>query len=274
MHIHSTASDGTDSPAQIVRLADDLGLEAIALTDHDTVDGLLEAQLVGQELGLEVIAGCELAARTPYGEMHIVGLWVNPEQSDFLELLAAQTKMRDERNREILALLSKLGIQIKIEELETGSGSVGRPHIARILCKRGFASSVSDAFKRYLGAGKRAYVPRKLMSPAEVLEVLKKNGATTVFAHPMSLPAPIEWVDNTLAVLGGDGLLDALEVYHPEHNQLKTATVMELVKKHHLLMSGGSDYHGKVKSNVSLGRGNGSLRVPAHFLDELKKKRG
>ncbi len=277
LHIHSTSSDGTDTPTQIVQQAKKIGLAAIALTDHDTIDGVPEACRAGLECGLEVIAGCEIAAETPYGEMHIVALWPDLENNTFLQLLAKQHQMREQRNWEILEKLKAFAINIDASELTANSGgdsnSIGRPHIAKILVNKKFALSISDAFNKYLADGRKAYVERKLMQPVEVLSILKAVGATTVFAHPMALPAPLYWLEAQLATFSGEGLLNALEAYHPEHNAAKYATAVGLAKKFKLLLSGGSDYHGKVKPNIQLGKGTGSLRVPLHLLELLKESR-
>ena len=273
LHVHSTASDGTDAPAEIVRQAFSLGLEAIALTDHDCMDGVPEAQAEAEKTGLELIPGCELSTYTPYGEMHIVSLWLDRENSRVKALLARQIAMREERNHEILDMLRKVGIDISYSELESDGGSVGRPHIALALIKRGFARSVSEVFKNFMVPGKPGFVPRKLLEPEEVLAEMKGCGAITVFAHPMSLPAPKSWLEEKVESLAGSGLLDGLEAYHPEHNSAKIAYVEELAGKHNLLLSGGSDYHGLVKPKIRLGVGDGRIRVPVELLDLMKERR-
>ena len=277
LHTHSSSSDGTDTPAQIVREAKKIGLAAIALTDHDTVDGVPEACAAGLECGVEVVPGCELAAETPYGEMHILAFWPKLDNADFLQLLKRQRQMREQRNHEVLEKLKTFAINIDVAELTAESGgnanSIGRPHIAKSLVSKKFALSIADAFNKYLAAGRKAYVERKLMQPEEVLFALKKAGATTVLAHPMALPAPLHWFEERLAFFSSQGLLNALEAYHPEHNAAKSATAVGLAKKFNLLLSGGSDYHGKVKPNIHLGKGTGSLRVPFELLELLKKSR-
>lgn len=278
LHIHSSFSDGTDTPAQIVRSAKQLGLAAIAITDHDTIDGVAEAEAAGLECGLEVIPGCEIAAETPYGEMHILAFWPDLENADFLQFLESQRLMRHARNSEILEKLKKFAINIDLAELAANSGgklnSIGRPHIAKSLVSKKFALSIPDAFNKYLAAGRKAYVERKLMPPIEVFSVLKKAGATTIFAHPMALPAPLSWFEEQIANFSNLGLLDGLEAYHPEHDAAKLATTVGLAKKYKLLLSGGSDYHGKVKPTIYLGKGTGALRVPYRLLELLEESRG
>ncbi|MBQ4132763.1 MAG: PHP domain-containing protein [Desulfovibrionaceae bacterium] len=276
LHTHTTASDGTATPAEVVETAHGLGLDAIAITDHDCMDGVAEAVQTGLRLGQTVIPGCELAAHTPYGEMHIVGLWAEPGHKTLNNLLKEQQAMRELRFQEILAGLHRVGINLNKDEVaaETGGGnSVGRPHIARALLRKGYAHSVQDAFKRYLVPGKAGYAPRRLLSPDEVLTALKEAGVTTVFAHPMSLPAPEGWVRKEAERLHMLGLLDGIEAYHPEHDKAKVQYVEQLAADLGLLLSGGSDYHGTVKPKIRLGFGEGRLRVPVELLAKMKSYR-
>ena len=150
---------------------------------------------------------------------------------------------------------------------------MGRPHIARVLVKKGFARSVPEAFRHYLVPGKPGYVARELLLPEEVMHALKQAGATTVIAHPMSLPAPTAWIGGEVARLAEAGLLDGIEAYHPEHNAAKVRYVENLAADLGLLLSGGSDYHGLVKPKISLGRGEGALRVQRALLDKIKAHR-
>ncbi len=276
LHIHTTASDGTVAPAEVVETAYALGLEAVAITDHDCLNGISEAKEAGQRLGQEIIPGCELAAHTPYGEMHIVGLWAESGNPGLEELLATQREMRKTRNQEILLGLRRIGINLNDTDLAAevdGGASVGRPHIARAIVHKGFALSVQDAFKCYLVPGKPAYVPRRLLPPEEILVVLKKAGITTIFAHPMSLPAPEAWIGREVARLTELGLLDGLEAYHPEHDRAKVQYVEKLACELGLLLSGGSDFHGTVKPKIKMGVGEGRLRVPVALLERIKARR-
>lgn len=279
MHIHSTASDGTDSPATIVDLAAKLGLAAIALTDHDTVAGVAEAARRGGELGLEVIAGCELGVETAYGEMHIVALWPDLQHRGLWALIEAQNAFRQERNLAMIEKLNKLGFALSLQEVEgaaaseEGSASLGRPHIALAMQKKGYVQSVPEAFARYLSLGGKAFVPRRLMTPKAMLAELKNVGATTIIAHPLALGAPFDWLEQEAGELGRDGLLDGLEAFHPEHDAGMTTKVLEMAARHNLLVSGGSDYHGAVKPGIALGRGYGGLKVAEVYLHKIKERR-
>ena len=276
LHVHTTASDGALPPAQVVEMAHALGLEAVAITDHDCLDGIAEAMQAGARLAQEVIPGCELAADTPYGEMHIVGLWTLPGNPELDALLAMQQQMRECRYREILLALDRVGMPLSEDELlaEAGAGrSIGRPHIARAMVRKGYVRSVADAFRLYLSPGKAGYVERRLLKPEEILQIVKKSGATTIFAHPMSLPAPPEWIRKEAARLCSLGLLDGIEAYHPEHDRKKIQYVEKLASELDLLLSGGSDFHGAVKPAIELGVGHGQLRVPVELLLQIKKHR-
>lgn len=279
MHIHSTASDGTDSPATIVELAVKLGLAAIALTDHDTMAGVPEAMRRGGELGLEVIGGGEFGVETPYGEMHIVALWPDLRHPGLLALIEAQNAFREERNLEMLEKLNRLGFSLSLQDVEgvsafgVGASSLGRPHIALAMQKKGYVQSVSEAFARYLSLGGKAFAPRRLMTPKAMLCELKDAGATTIIAHPLALSAPFDWLEQVAGELGRSGLLDGLEAFHPEHDRGMINKVLEMAARHDLLVSGGSDYHGAVKPGIALGRGYGGLRVAEVYLHKIKERR-
>lgn len=273
LHLHSTASDGTDAPAELVRKAKALGLSAIALTDHDTLRGLPEARAAARELGLELVPGCELGTATPYGEMHLLAFW--PEETpESMAALENQVRSRTRRNLKILDRLTELGISITEDELvtEAGGNIIGRPHIAAALLRRGVVRTRPEAFSRFLGRDGMAYVPRELLTPLEGLALLRSFGAVTAVAHPMLLRAPLSWLQQCLDELAGAGL-DALEAYHSEHNAAQVRRLVDLAAARGLLLCGGSDYHGQNKPDVAMGSGRGGLRVPAYLLDKLKERR-
>lgn len=274
LHTHTTASDGTDTPAELARKAARLGLAAVAVTDHDTLSGLDEAVRAGREHGLEVIRGCELGVRTPYGEMHLLGLWL-PVRADSLEDLIADLRARRaDRNRQIVDRLNRLGFSLSYDDVlrHAGGESVGRPHIAAALLERGHVSSRQEAFARFLGADGAAYVPRALPTPEEGVELMAGLGATVCVAHPMLLRCPASWWEEILPRLKDRGL-DGLEAYHSEHSAEDTRQCVELARRYDLGLSGGSDYHGLTKPRVRLGRGHGDLRVTLPVLEALKRRR-
>ena len=274
LHTHTTASDGTDTPRELIRRAASRKLAAVAVTDHDTLSGLDEAVEAGNLFGVEIIRGCELGVQGRYGEIHLLGLWI-PEQAPDLEAALSRLRIhREERNLAILERLQAQGIAIPYADvLEEAKGeSVGRPHIARVLCRRGVTAHFAQAFALYLGYHGSAYVPRTLLSPEEGVALLAGSGATVSFAHPMLIRCPPSWFDEILPPLCAAGLT-AIEAYHSEHSARDERFCVELAARYGLGLSGGSDYHGTAKPGVELGRGKGGLRVTQELLDALKARR-
>ena len=271
--MHSTASDGTDTPTELVYKAATLGLSAIALTDHDTLAGLGEARAAAAKVDLELVPGCELSTLTPYGEAHLLAFWPD-ETPQALAAMNIQAKNRRKRNLAILRRLAELGINLTERDLmvEATGDVVGRPHIAAALLRLGVVTTRAEAFSRFLSRDGAAYVPRKLLSPLEGLELLRSLNAVTALAHPLLLRAPLSWLGQCVGELAAAGL-DALEAYHPEHNADQVRRAVDLAAANGLLLCGGSDYHGRNKPKITLGSGKGGLRVPAHLLDKLKERR-
>lgn len=274
LHTHSSASDGTDSPSELVRLAALAGLSAVALTDHDTLAGLDEAAEAGERYGITVIRGCEVASKSPYGEVHLLGLWI-PERAPALEAaLRAIRDGRKTRNERILEKLLEHGLDITMDDVlaEAGGETVARPHIARALVAKGFVPSVKEAFASMIGEGLPMFVPRAIPDPGEALAILRNEGAVTVLAHPMLLKAPFPWLEALVQDLAARGL-DAVEVWHSEYGATEMRTAAALAKRQGLALSGGSDYHGWVKPAIRIGTGKGQLRVPWKVLETLRALR-
>ena len=277
LHTHSTASDGTDSPADLVRKAAQAHLAVLALTDHDTLAGLDEAEEEAKQRNIVFVRGCEISTATPWGEAHFLGLWIpeEPEKTARLEAALEKVRMgRKERNLRIAEKLRALGLDVSYEAAEAlaGGAVVGRPHFAALLCSMGVVKDRREAFRQYLGKDGLAYEPRRLMSPGEVVSLLKSTGAVVSMAHPRLLHAPVEELDHLVAGLKEQGL-DALEAYHSEHDAGDVRLCVELAARYDLQLSGGSDYHGLAKPNISLGRGKGGLRVGLGVYDELMRYR-
>ena len=196
LHTHSQASDGTDSPGQLVRNAHAQGLAAVAVTDHDTVSGLDEAEAAARELGLEFVRGCELSTSTELGEMHVLGLWLPRDLAPLQDRLKYLRGKRSERNIRIVEKLQGLGVEITLDEVlhEARGESVGRPHIAAVLVRKGYVKDVSEAFREYLGYYGRAYLPKEVLQPEEAVGVLSSLGATVCLAHPMLQKLPVGWL--------------------------------------------------------------------------------
>ena len=274
LHTHSWISDGSDSPTELVKKGAAAGLAAMALTDHDTVAGLDEAVETGKRLGLEVIRGCELSVNSPYGEVHILGLWLPADASGLSQALGDLRAARTQRNHKIVERLNGLGVALTYDEVlaVAGGESVGRPHIARVMLSKGYGESLDNIFRQYLNRGGAAFVPKTVLEPQDGVALLANQGATVAVAHPMLLRAPRDWLETFMADLRPHGL-SAIEAWHSEHSPLDERYCADLASRLGLGLTGGSDYHGLAKPRVRLGRGKGALRVTTAFLDRLKDQR-
>lgn len=275
LHTHSTASDGTLSPTELIKLAKETGLEAIALTDHDTFAGVAEAMEAGKEYGIEVIPGCELSLDSPDGAgwMHVIALWLPPEPEELSKAFEWVIEGRRNRNHEIVDKLRHLGINITYEAVAArAKGTIGRPHFAQELMALGVVSSINEAFKVWIGDNGRAYVPKRKLKPKQALTILNDIGATSILAHPFALGLKGAAIENLVRDLMDMGL-DGMEVYYSEHSEAEIKTYKEMAERLGLLISGGSDFHGDVKPSISLGKGKGGLRVPVELLEKMKADR-
>lgn len=271
LHVHSTFSDGCDSPSELVDAAISLGIKALALTDHDTIDGVGEFLASCRKSNLSGIAGVELSAYVPFGTLHILGLGFNPANEALGNMLLRVRDGRDERNHRILEKLNELGVALTWEEVQSFAGDevVGRPHFAQAMIARGMAESVAEVFERFLQKGAPAYVDRFRPAPAECVELIRNAGGIPVIAHPLSWEYDIPALEAGLLELKEAGLL-AIEAYHSSHSGGDVVELLRLANKHKFLVTGGSDYHGSsVKPNVRLGLGNGSTPAPDSLLPSL-----
>jgi predicted metal-dependent phosphoesterase TrpH len=264
LHAHTTASDGTYTPRQLVELAKRNGLSAVAVTDHDTTDGLAEATAAGQELGVEVVPGIELSTVYEGKEVHVLGYYFDPEYEGLRDLIAKMREDRLTRLDRMIGNLQKAGLEITREEvLAEAKGTVGRPHFARVLIKKGYVRDIPEAFDRYLGVGKIGYVPRLKVSPEEAVQLILAAGGCPVVAHPGLFDK--DDLFDRLVPLG----LVGLEAYHPDHAEEKRAHYSALAKQHGLLATGGSDFHGSGAEH----RGElGSVYVAYEVVEQLKKR--
>lgn len=277
LHTHSLASDGSDSPAALVRKAAAKGLAAIALTDHDTMAGLDEAAGEAARAGIEFIRGIELAVRDDeFGELHLLGLFMPRPSQRMRAAIEGLQQSRYARNQAMLDVLSAMGMPMSMDEVREHSGkvAVGRPHIALVMKSKGYVPSRRDAFERYIGWNGAAFVPRTLMAPAEGIRLLRDEGAFVALAHPcLSQKMTDSRLNNILTEFRAYGL-HALEVYHSSHGPEQVRLCVELAHKHNLLLTGGSDYHGTNKEGIQLGSGAGGLRVPYALLEKLREYHG
>lgn len=270
LHTHSTASDGTLTPVELVRAAKEAGLTAIALTDHDTMDGLPDALETGVKTGVEVVPGCELSVHSDVGVLHVVGLWVDPYSERLKRVFDEVRSMRIERNVAVVKKLQQLGFDISMEEVQgQAAGTIGRPHMARIMLQKGYVKSYDEAFNDYLGKKGKAYFPKNNISAEEAFELLHSTAATPVLAHPFLLSRDDDVLDREVGRLKEMGL-QGIEVYYSSHTIDMTDRIKRLARKYDLQPSGGSDFHGSVKPDIQLGKGAGKLFVHHSVLDGLK----
>ena len=272
-HTHTHVSDGSLSPAELVRAAARNRVTAFALTDHDTTDGVAEAQAEGRTLGIEVIAGIELSVSEQEGarSLHILGLGIDPESAALRARLDVSRHGRSTRAARIVAHLQGLGVAIELARVEeiAGGGTIGRPHVARALVELGAARDQDDAFIRYLRRGRPAYEPNPELSAREAIELVQLAGGIAVLAHPplsggIEGPGGIEAFVERLLPLG----LDGLEIWHPGHRPAQIRRLRRLARTHALLETGGSDFHGEDRPGIEIGRGRaGAMHIGRPVYD-------
>jgi 3',5'-nucleoside bisphosphate phosphatase len=267
LHTHTTASDGTYSPVDNIRRAVEKGLGAIAITDHDTVNGIEEAMVEANNYpGFTVIPGVEISTLYQGQDIHVLGYFVDYKDENFLKALSSLTSVRDKRNKMILQNLNNLGIPLEESELEAkrhGKGNVGRGHIAEILMEKGIVKSLPEAFEKYLGKGKAAYASTERISPIEAIQLIKQAKGVPVLAHPGIYEA-----DELIPILSENGLV-GLEYSHPDHTEEQVVFYEGLADEYSLIKTAGSDFHGFRNGEVFHGD-IGSCSVPISTLNELR----
>ena len=275
LHIHSNASDGTLSPAEILTLAQDLNLGAIAITDHDTVNGSKEALGISIPSSLEFLTGIEISASPPpsfpySGSLHILGYSIEIDDPLLNKSLAVLQEARKNRNPGIIDRLNSLGLSLSIDELlnEVGGGQLGRPHIARFMVKKGYVESIQEAFDKYLGKGKPAYLDKYRLDCSKAIEVILGAGGIPVIAHPFLLKRNIEDIEKLVITLKEMGL-KGIEVYYPEHPPHFISQLADMANRHELLMTGGTDFHGSLKPEIKMGSGRGNFFIPYILYEKL-----
>lgn len=273
LHVHSNKSDGTFTPSELVTMAIEKNLTALALTDHDTTDGLEELANTAAGKPLAVVPGIELSTEYEGKDIHIVGLFIDPTQSDFRAHLKAFVESRDDRNRKMCANLQEAGIPISYEALqEANPGSViTRAHYGTWLLEHGVVSSVADAFSKYLGDHTPYFVPREKVTPQQAVSLIQKAGGLAILAHPILYRMSRERLDILVRCLKEVGLT-GIEAIYATYNSREENQIRQLASKYDLLLSGGSDFHGFAKPKLELGTGYGHLCVPDEVYFSLKKE--
>ncbi len=270
LHCHSTFSDGTLTPTELVQLAKQQGLSALALTDHNTSAGLKEFMEAGKDSGIITVPGCELSTEWKGKEIHVVGLFFKEkywsEVEDFVELMHIAKR---NSNETLIKNLNNAGYEVSFEECAalTDAAEFNRAHIARVLVAKGYVESVSQAFDELLKEGKGFYVPAKRLQTIAAIRFIKVFGATAIMAHPLLNLTYNEMRE--FLPLGKDAGLDAIETHYTEFDEEMTQTAESLAKEFGLKQSGGSDFHGATKPGISLGTGRGSLYVPYRFYEDM-----
>ena len=285
LHVHSTRSDGTYTPAQLVDYAREKGLTAFALTDHDSVDGLEEAigyaarlrqhstQMIASDTPVpEVIPGIELSSEYQGKDVHIVGLFIDYHNAHFQEYLRGFVASRDARNHKMCALLQKAGMDISYEKLqETFPNSViTRAHYAKYMLEHGYIKSMAEAFDRYVGDHCPYYVPREKVTPAQAVALILEAGGIPILAHPILYHMSDVRLDALVSELKGTGLM-GIEALYSTYHACDERQIRSLAKKYDLLISGGSDFHGDNKPGLDLGTGYGGLCVPEEVLVQIRR---
>ena len=270
LHTHSNCSDGSMTPRELMLHAKEKGISAIALTDHDTVTGIEEAQKYAHELGVEFIPGVEISTES-VSQVHILGLYIDIHAPSLLELFKKQQEERIISNQKYLSLLAENGFPITEEEVKkiAPHGGVGRAHYAKIMMEHGWVDSVADAFDKYLGVGMSCYVKRMVIPPEEAIDRIHQAGGLAFFAHPYQTKLDLEGIYDLTRQLKAAGL-DGIEGYYSEYTPEMHETFMNMANDLDLLVSGGSDYHAEMKPHLEIGVGRGNLRVPYSVLANIK----
>jgi predicted metal-dependent phosphoesterase TrpH len=276
LHIHTTASDGTLTPSEVISLALKLKLKAIAITDHDTLAGSKAALQAGMPSPLNFLTGVEISAASPNfyaasGSFHLLGYSIRLDDPALNHALEKLQQARKNRNPAIISRLNDLGITITLDEVrrEAGEGQLGRPHIGQVLVKKSIVKTMDEAFTRFLGAGGPAYVDKYRIECHKAIELILQAGGIPVLAHPGLLDCQTkDQFDDLIAGLKEFGI-QGVEVYYSEHSPAQTRLFAELAQHHNLLMTGGTDFHGAIQPQIEIGTGRGDLHVPYELYEKL-----
>lgn len=274
LHTHSTESDGTLTPQELMQLASDIGLSAIALTDHDTVGGLSKAKPVAESLGIELVPGIELSTDYNGTEVHMLGFYIDDTNPAFLKKLQEFIDSRNLRNEKMAFLLQKEGFSITLENLyrEYPDSVITRAHFARYLVEHGYVKDRDTVFRKYLGDNCRCYVPREKITPFEAIDLIHLGGGLAFFAHPVLCHMNHDRLRFFVRDLKEAGLT-GMEAVYSMNSPGDERNMKKLAQEFDLLISGGSDFHGENKPYIHLGTGKGNLRIPDSILDAIKTEK-
>ncbi|TGY96983.1 PHP domain-containing protein [Petralouisia muris] len=272
LHTHSTESDGTLTPEELMKHAQECGLSAVALTDHDAISGIEKARPIAEALGLEFVPGVELSTDYQGTEIHILGYYIDTQQPEFLKQLKEFVDTREKRNEKMALLLQEEGFDITIEALlaENPDGVITRAHFARYLVEHGLVKDRETVFRKYLGDGCKCYVPREKITPFEAIRLIQLGGGLAFFAHPVLCHMNHDRLRSFIKSLKEAGLT-GLEAIYSMNAPGDERNLMKFAEEFDLLISGGSDFHGSNKPQIQLGAGKGNLRIPYEILERIKE---
>lgn len=264
LHIHTDRSDSTFSPLEVIKYASEAGLSAIAITDHDSTAAIPLIMEYAGKYNIEVIPGVELSSDINGNDVHILGYFIDYQQEWFLEKLEFLRDTRTKRAQQIISKLNELSIDISMEDVIniSGEGAIGRMHIARALLKKKYISSIQEAFYKFLGKGRHAYVKKYKITPKEAIDMIKKLHGISVLAHPQIMNQ-----DDLIPIMVKEGL-QGIEVYHSDHTPAGVKKYLEIAEKHKLLVTGGSDCHGIGKGRVLMG----TVKIPYELVEKIKEE--
>ena len=271
LHVHSTFSDGTLTPSELISRAKQFHLAAMALTDHDTIEGIPEAVQAASEQNLELVPGVELSTFWDEKEIHIVGLFIDYTDKTFQKELESLRDVRRNRNIAMCEKFTQLGIPIDYSDMEKeyADAVITRAHFARVLVEEGVCKDKDTAFRKYIGIGCKYYLPKPQVTCETAMRILTTYGKAAFLAHPLLYHLGYAQIDELLAYLKSLGL-KGLEAFHSSNNRFESEKLRSLAAKYGLAISGGSDFHGVVKPNIQMGIGRGNMNIPMSLLDTIK----
>ncbi|MCT4598044.1 MAG: PHP domain-containing protein [Vallitalea sp.] len=274
LHVHSTVSDGTYTPCELVKYASEKKLAAIALTDHDCIFGIEEAKECAKKYDIEVISGIEFSTKYKDTEIHILGLYIDETNEDFIKNLDYIVKSRELRNEKMIQKLNDHGLNITMKDVLDNSDSdvYTRAHFAKALYNKGYVKSLREAFDKYIGNDCPCYVSREKVTPKLAIDLIRSCKGVPILAHPTLYNMDLRQLDVLIKELVADGLL-GIEGLYSLYNKSEVRYIGDFAKKYNLLISGGSDFHGNNKVNIDLGIGRGNLKIPYSILEKIKLRR-
>lgn len=274
LHAHTTASDGSLTPTELITKASQLGLAALAVTDHDTVGGLAEAREAAQAVGLELVPGVELSVEDGDGRFHLLGYGFDTNNPELAETLVALRVARAERNAQMAKRMTALGLPVTMDDVRAEAGEdsevIARPHFAQALIKKGVVNSVQEAFDRFLASGKPLYLPKQGLTAREAIALLHRAGGVAVMAHPGLVPQSASALAARMEARAQNDGMDGIEAYYSQHSPADTERFLALAARLGLLATGGSDFHGTPKPHVPLGIVQGGGPASYSLLTALR----